>query len=297
VSGLLGGHSGLNIAEGRGNAVQMCAATAAAVLRAVPGARLAALRGGDKRNAIAREASAALLVPGGAPAEAAAAAVVAAAAAAYAQEYGTLEKGLSLALSPAAGGGPPTCLPPADAARLLALVRGLPHGALKASHAVPGLVETSNNVASVASTPDGAGGVRFLIITSTRSSLAPALEAVRDTIEALAALAGGSVERGKAYPGAAAAAAAAAGAPRLLSSSARSRRRHAAAPTAAGWAPDPSSAVLAVARAAMAETLGAEPKVGAIHAVRAALGAAAALGPAAAGGRRQQLRRSRLRPR
>ena len=61
-AGLMGGHSGLNIAEDRGNAVQFVARLANAVLKAAPNARLARLAGGDKRNAIAREASADLVV-------------------------------------------------------------------------------------------------------------------------------------------------------------------------------------------------------------------------------------------
>ena len=61
-AGLMGGHSGLNIAEDRGNAVQFMARLATAVLKAVPEARLARIAGGDKRNAIAREASADLVV-------------------------------------------------------------------------------------------------------------------------------------------------------------------------------------------------------------------------------------------
>ena len=58
----MGGHSGLNIAEDRGNAVQFVARLATAVLKAAPEARLARIAGGDKRNAIAREASADLVV-------------------------------------------------------------------------------------------------------------------------------------------------------------------------------------------------------------------------------------------
>ena len=62
----MGGHSGLNIAEGRGNAVIFAARAADAVVSGVPGARLEAIVGGDKRNAIPREASATLTVPAGA---------------------------------------------------------------------------------------------------------------------------------------------------------------------------------------------------------------------------------------
>ena len=58
----MGGHSGLNIAEDRGNAVRLAARVADAVIAATPGVRLARIAGGDKRNAIAREASATLLV-------------------------------------------------------------------------------------------------------------------------------------------------------------------------------------------------------------------------------------------
>ena len=50
-AGLLGGHSGLNIAEGRGNAVKMAAEILHAIFTVYPEARLAQLNAGDKRNA------------------------------------------------------------------------------------------------------------------------------------------------------------------------------------------------------------------------------------------------------
>jgi hypothetical protein len=58
----VGGHSGLNISEDRGNAVVMLAQTIAAMRGAVSGIRVAQMAGGDKRNAIPREAWAELLV-------------------------------------------------------------------------------------------------------------------------------------------------------------------------------------------------------------------------------------------
>lgn len=61
-SGLMGGHSGLNINEDRGNAVRFAARIADTLLEAAPGARLVQISGGDKRNAIPREATAILLV-------------------------------------------------------------------------------------------------------------------------------------------------------------------------------------------------------------------------------------------
>ena len=58
----MGGHSGLNINEDRGNAVRFVAQVTNAVLKAAPNARLARITGGEKRNAIAREASADVVV-------------------------------------------------------------------------------------------------------------------------------------------------------------------------------------------------------------------------------------------
>lgn len=90
--------------------------------------------------------------------QAAAAALVASRASELTAEYGSLEKDMAIGLSPA-GGAPAACLAPADAERLLALLTALPHGALKYSHTVPGLVETSNNVASIQPSVELSSGV------------------------------------------------------------------------------------------------------------------------------------------
>jgi dipeptidase D len=54
--------AGLNIADGRGNAVQLLAATVAALMDSDPEMQLISIKGGDKRNALPREASAVLAV-------------------------------------------------------------------------------------------------------------------------------------------------------------------------------------------------------------------------------------------
>ena len=58
----MGGHSGLNISEDRGNAVVLVTLVLQAVVKAHPDVRIISLTAGDKRNAIAREASAVLEV-------------------------------------------------------------------------------------------------------------------------------------------------------------------------------------------------------------------------------------------
>lgn len=237
VTGLKGGHSGCDIHEDRGNAVRMAAATVDALLASVPGARLVAIHGGDKRNAIARECRAVVSVPAGA--QDSAAAVVGKAHADFRTEYGHREDGLTVAAT-AAAGAPRTCLTSADAERLLTLLLTLPHGVIKYSHSVPGLVETSTNLASVrpAAAADGVAApsgdqVVYRLQCSTRSSLMSALERCRSSIRRIGRLCGAEVEQDEAYP---------------------------------GWLPDPDAEIVGLARAAIAEVAGRQPEVMAIHA-------------------------------
>jgi dipeptidase D len=237
VAGLLGGHSGIDIDADRGNAVKIAAAVVEAVLEAVPDARLALLQGGDKRNAIPREASADVAVPEAAADVAAAA--VATAAAAFHLEHGTLETGLAIAAARKEQ-TPGQVLTAAATERLLGLIACLPHGVVKKSHAVAGLIETSSNLASVR--PDAAASTlhhaRVLVQCSTRSSLAPALERVRGVIRRLGAAHGAAVEQDTAYP---------------------------------GWAPAPDAPVVGLARAAIAEAAGVPLEDVAVKAIHAGL--------------------------
>jgi len=225
VTGLLGGHSGLNINEDRGNATRILCDALAAVLRAAPGSRVAALSAGDKRNAISREGWATLVVP--AAERAAAEAAVAACHEQTRAEFGLVERDAAVALAPA-GEPAATVLDAAAAARLVALVRTLPHGVVKRSHALPGLVETSSNTASVKKVPGG-----YQVVTCSRSSLGHALERTRDAIRAIGEGLGATVELEDAYP---------------------------------GWQPDPSSAVTGLVRDEYRRLSGAEAQVGGIHA-------------------------------
>lgn len=225
ASGLKGGHSGLNIGEDRGNAVLCCArVTQAALAAAGPSARLLALSGGDKHNAIPREANA----PAAERAAAAEAAVLQ-------EEYGLLEDKFVVAVVPSSAASErPQPLAEDSAGRLLSLLSLLPHGALKTSHAVPGLVETSNNVASVQ-----CGASEVTVVCSSRSSIGGALEAVRRRIKSLCGLVGAACEQQPSYP---------------------------------GWAPDPSSEVLGLVREeAAAMGLARSPAEVEVHAIHAGL--------------------------
>ncbi|KAK9818925.1 hypothetical protein WJX74_001245 [Apatococcus lobatus] len=232
ITGLMGGHSGLNIGEGRGNAILMAVQVLQAVLGKVEEARLMMISGGDKRNALARECRAALTVP--IAQKELAKAVASQQIRAIKQDYQN-EASISASLVEASQGQTPQAvLTLQSQQRLLKLLQQLPHGAIKYSEAVPGLVETSSNLAAVSPAASSSSSqVEYQIICSTRSSIGPELEKVRAQIAAAAQEAGANAKQDEAYP---------------------------------GWNPDPSSKVLQVVKQVFVEILGKEPKVGAIHA-------------------------------
>jgi dipeptidase D len=77
----------------------------------------------------------------------------------------------------------------------LSLLVALPHGVMAMSQEIPGLTETSNNLAIVKTKDKEATA-----LTSTRSSILSALEATRKKIEAIGVMSGGSIEHFEGYP-------------------------------------------------------------------------------------------------
>ncbi|CAJ1966208.1 unnamed protein product [Cylindrotheca closterium] len=232
VDGLLGGHSGINIHEGRGNAILVCASAAQKALQVAPeGLSLVFITGGDKHNAIPREARALFAVS---TPEAKNAIETAAQLGDLVSkaEYGILETKLSV-VAKTATIDDTSEISPLDAKSaftLLSILLALPHGPLKFSHSIPDLVETSNNIASIVmATHDS----QATILCSTRSSIGDALEMARNKLEAIAFLGGATIERKESYP---------------------------------GWNPDMKSNLLSLGRKLVNRGTGREPGVKAIHA-------------------------------
>jgi dipeptidase D len=221
VSGLKGGHSGLNIVENRGNALKLAARILDAAVEAGVALELASISGGSKHNAIPREAEATL-----AGDRAGLAAIAGGSLAAFRTELAGIDDGLEVSVTEAPV--PARVLTGADRDRLLRLLVALPHGVLAMSRDIPGLVETSSNLAVVAVRGDAVH-----VATSSRSSIASSLAGVLDGIRAQARLAGASFERRDGYP---------------------------------GWQPNLESKTLAVVRSVYEKRWGKEPHVTAIHA-------------------------------
>jgi dipeptidase D len=190
VAGLKGGHSGIDIGSGRGNSLRVLAQVLHAVLDPFE-LSLAKVWGGNKRNAIPREASAVLLV---APErEAALREAVAQAAQEWKLALGALDPGLTVTVEQAQGG---PVMAKADALAVVGLLLAGPHGVEAMSPDIAGLVQTSTNM-GMAETTDDAFEVCFL----TRSSIDASKHALAARVTATAVLAGFEVTHSGGYPG------------------------------------------------------------------------------------------------
>ncbi len=223
VYGLLGGHSGDDINKGRANANQILVWFLA---RIWPQAeiQLASINGGNLRNAIAREAEAVIAVP-----------------MAYKEQiriewnhfvaqmegvFGEVEKDMRLDLETC--DMPDSFIPAEKAYRLIMALCECPHGMIAMSQDMPGLVETSTNLASI-KMRDG----YIEVNTSQRSSKEASKHHLKWAVEQALSLACDEVTHGDGYP---------------------------------GWAPNPNSPLLTVVKKAYIDLFKTEPKVLAIHA-------------------------------
>lgn len=191
ISGLKGGHSGVDIHEDRANAIKLLAR----VMWNVWDLNLSVIdiKGGDKHNAIPREAWAHVGFTSGELEELRKA--LSDAEIAFRLEYGGLEPDLQVTLE-VLRESECKCISVASSWRIVELLMAMPHGVWKYSHDIEGLVESSTNLAAVKVEDDA-----LIVLLSTRSSIVQALEALRGRIEAIANMAGAEVKHANAYPG------------------------------------------------------------------------------------------------
>ncbi|MBR6508505.1 MAG: beta-Ala-His dipeptidase, partial [Paludibacteraceae bacterium] len=223
VSGLLGGHSGDDINKGRANANQLLVWFLARIWPQTQ-VQLASINGGNLRNAIAREAEAILCVP-----------------MAYKEQiriewnhfvaqmegvFGEVEKDMRLELETC--DMPESFIPAEKAYRLVMALCECPHGMIAMSKEMPGLVETSTNLASIKMREE-----YIEVNTSQRSSIEASKHHLKWAVEQALSMACDEVTHGDGYP---------------------------------GWAPNPNSPLLEVVKKAYVDLYKSEPQVLAIHA-------------------------------
>lgn len=225
VRGLKGGHSGVDIHTNRANAIKLLVRTLHALMRSTD-IRLERLEGGSKRNAIPREAEAVVHLRGERlktfrdHVDQLQAVLKA--------EYATSEPNLVLEVPSVKPRSAAKILSKQDQERVVNLLTALPHGVIAMSPDIPGLVETSTNVATVQTDGDS-----VIIGTSQRSSVNTALDDIANVVAEAGRQAGARIEHTDGYP---------------------------------GWRPDLNSRVLGITKNTYRELFKTEPVVKAIHA-------------------------------
>ncbi len=190
--GFRGGHSGIDIDQGRGNAIKLLTRMLWQANKKASFA-LASIEGGNKRNAIPREAWADIYADP-AQTESLQSSFQTSFDNIY-NEFKAVEKEAKFTFekSEATTKAPLT----EDSQKVfLDFLLTLPHGVISMHPEIEGLVETSTNMAIVHTHDEHAQ-----VISSSRSSVASGLEATRDTIAALCEIAGADIAQPEGYPG------------------------------------------------------------------------------------------------
>lgn len=192
VSGLKGGHSGDDINKGLGNANKILNRYLWNI-NSKTDLRIHAFNGGNLRNAIPREATATVSVPWSEKENVRV--ELNHFIADVANEFGDTEPTLKIALE--SEKLPETVVDKVSSDKLLNALYACPHGVIGMSRDMPGLVETSTNLASVKMKP----GNNILITTSQRSSVETSKYDIAHQVESVFLLAGAQVTHGEGYPG------------------------------------------------------------------------------------------------
>jgi dipeptidase D len=191
VSGLRGGHSGVDIHEQRGNAIKILTRLLWKTSQKF-NFSLFDIKGGDKHNAIPREAYAELSIEKKNK--------TAFIAALKAEEREILDEikpiDPNLKVDVQSSEPSKTVFDKLSQTTLLNLLHGLPHGVHQMNYDIKTLVNTSTNLATI-SVKDHT----IVIGMSSRSPMKSALQDIRNRIKAIASLAGAKVSEGTPYPG------------------------------------------------------------------------------------------------
>ncbi|ASB47896.1 aminoacyl-histidine dipeptidase [Alkalitalea saponilacus] len=223
VSGLKGGHSGDDIDKGLGNAIKILNRYIYDATRQF-GFQLATIEGGNLHNAIAREASATGVVPWKYKEEVRV--LINCFIADLQEEIGKTEPHIKLHLESISL--PEKILTKDFHNRLVNTIYAMPHGVITMSSSVPGLVETSTNLASI-----NFEGEQLVINTSQRSALESGINNIANMVDSVFKLGEATTKQTDGYP---------------------------------GWNPNPDSSILKTAVETYKMLFKTEPQVKAIHA-------------------------------
>ncbi|BAX78984.1 aminoacyl-histidine dipeptidase [Labilibaculum antarcticum] len=224
VKGLLGGHSGDEINKGRGNSNKILNRFLWQINKKYD-IRIACFDGGNLRNAIPREAYAIITLPSKFKENVRVDLNI------YAAEmedvWSVSEPKLKISLE--STDTPAFVIDKESSSNLMDAIYACPHGVFSMSSKMPGMVETSTNLASV----KFSGENKIKITTSQRSDVDSEKYNISQMVGTTLSMANAKIEHTDGYP---------------------------------GWAPNPSSEILATAVNSYKKLFGIEPVVRSIHA-------------------------------
>ncbi len=191
VTGLKGGHSGMEIHLGKGNAIKILGR----MLRKLEKLdyHLAFIEGGSKRNAIPREAEAIVLVKESDLNNLEK--IVNEFEALIKVEFKTTEPQLKIKLGKSENKFEKVFTDELQK-KLIDTILALPHGIMNMSPDIPDLVETSTNLATISNANE-----KIIIGTSQRSSIESAKKYMQQSVAAVFKLAGVKIAAGDGYTG------------------------------------------------------------------------------------------------
>lgn len=223
VKGLTGGHSGDDINKNRANANKLLNRYLMQLMDRYD-LHLCEIDGGNLHNAIPREAHAVCAVP--MKDKESVRVDLNVFLAEVENEYAVTEPNLTMELESETASA--EVMDKEAMKRFLHSIYAVHNGVYAMSQDIPGLVETSSNLASIKQR-DG----KIVVVTSQRSSILSSRKDMSQMVRSAFILGGAEVETGDGYP---------------------------------GWKPNPSSEILNVAVESYKRLFGTEPKVKAIHA-------------------------------
>ena len=191
VCGLMGGHSGAEIDKNRANA-NILMGRFLYGLRKQCDFELISLEGGQKDNAITRECNAQIMVCG--QDVYTVTAFAASQTTKLQEEYAGSDEGIVIRVTDE-GAKEAMVLHPTSREKVLFFLMNIPFGIQKMSGTIQSLVETSTNIGILKLCED-----ELLAISSVRSSVGAAKDALADKIEYLTEFLGGEFEIKGAYP-------------------------------------------------------------------------------------------------
>ncbi|MEW6194662.1 MAG: aminoacyl-histidine dipeptidase [Bacteroidota bacterium] len=224
VSGLKGGHSGININDRRANAIRIIAQLLVRMNNF--NYQLQSITGGSKRNAIPREAEAALFIDSAD--EAKLRELINEFTLETVLEFNETDPGIKITFEKKDSAPGQQVYTKNFSTKIINTLLALPHGVISMSPAITGLVETSTNLATVTTENN------FLRIgTSQRSSIESAKKNIAASVKSVFDLAGAEVTVGDGYP---------------------------------GWQPNLESNILKISKNTFKNIFGREPELKAVHA-------------------------------